>query len=127
MSEMFERAARLKLRFPVKGNISAEDLWDMPTEELDKVYVVINHSLKAVKDEGLLKKKDSSVSVMELQLEIVKHVFEVKTAEADAKVAEKERRDKRRQIDELIAKKQNSELEGKSLEELTAMRDALEG
>jgi hypothetical protein len=33
--------------------------------------------------------------------------------------------EKKRRIEELIAKKQDTELEGKSLEELTAMRDAL--
>ena len=125
MSEIFEKAARQKLRFPYKGQITAEDLWDLKAEELDLVYTAINHGLKAVKDEGLLKKKDSSVSVMELQLEILKHIYEVKAEEAEAKIAEKDRREKKRRIEELIAKKQDTELEGKSLEELTAMRDAL--
>ena len=125
MSEMFEKAARLKLRFPYKGQITVEDLWDLKVEELDLVYTAINHSLKAVKDEGLLKKKDSSVSVMELQLAILKHIYEVRVEEAEAKLAEKDRKEKKRRIEELIAKKQDTELEGKSLEELAAMRDAL--
>jgi hypothetical protein len=122
---MFEKAARLKLRFPYKGSISTEELWDLSVKELDAVYTSINHTLKAVKDEGLLKKKDSRTEGMELQLAIVKRVYEVKTEEAQQKVAEMERREKKRRIEELIAKKQDSELEGKSLEELTAMRDAL--
>jgi hypothetical protein len=122
---MFEKAARLKLRFPYKGNISTEDLWDLSANDLDAVYTAINHTLKAVKDEGLLKKKDSRTEEMELQLAIVKRVYDVKTEEAQQKVAEKERREKKRRIEELIAKKQDTELEGKSLEELTAMRDAL--
>ena len=122
---MFEKAARLKLRFPFKGTISTEDLWDLPVEDLDVVYTTINHSLKAIKDEGLLKKKDANVAVMELQLAIVKRVYEVKTEEAEQKIAEKERRAKKRRIEELIAKKQDSELEGKTLEELQSMRDAL--
>jgi hypothetical protein len=125
---MFEQAARMKLRFPLPGKggqITAEDLWDLKTEDLDMVYTTINHSLKAVKDEGLLQKKDTNVAIMELQLGIIKRVYEVKVEEAEKKLAEKERREKRRRIDELIAKKQDSELEGKSLDELTAMRDAL--
>jgi len=125
---MFEKAARLKLRFHVPGKggqITAEDLWDLDCKDLDAIYTTINHSLKAVKEEGLMAKKNANVSAMELQLEIVKHVYEVKVAEAAEKVAEKERKEKRRRIEELIAKKQDTELEGKSLEELTAMRDAL--
>lgn len=122
---MFEKAARLKLRFPYKGNISTEDLWELPVNELDAVYTAINHTLKAVKDEGLMKKKDSRTEEMELQLAIVKRVYEVKTGEARQKMAEKERREKKRRIEELIAKKQDTELEGKSLDELAAMRDAL--
>jgi hypothetical protein len=122
---MFEKAARLKLRFPYKGNLSTEDLWDLSVEELDVVYTTINHGLKAIKDDGLLKKKDANAEVMELQLAIVKRVYEVRTQEAEAKVAEKERRAKKKRIDELIAKKQDSELEGKTLDELAAMRDAL--
>ena len=125
MNEMFEQATRLKLRFPYKGQIGVEELWDLKVGELDLVYTAINHSLKAVKDEGLLKKKDDSVAVMELQLAIIKRVYDVKSGEAAQKVAEKERQDKKRRIEELIAKKQDSDLEGKSLEELTAMRDAL--
>jgi hypothetical protein len=122
---MFEEEARFKLRFPYKVLISTEDLWDLSVNDLDAVYTAINHTLKAVKDEGLLKKKDSRTEEMELQLAIVKHVYEVKTEEAQQKVAEKERRDKKRRIEELIARKQDTELEGKSLDELTAMRDAL--
>jgi hypothetical protein len=122
---MFEKAARLKLRFPYKGTISTEDLWDLSVKDLDVIYTTINHALKAVKDEGLLKKKEANVEVMELQLALVKRVYEVKTEEAEQKVAEKERREKKRRIDELIAKKQDSELEGKTLAELQAMRDAL--
>jgi hypothetical protein len=122
---MFEKAARLTLQFPYKGLISTEDLWDLSVEDLDVVYTTINHALKAVKDEGLLTKKEVNVEVMELQLVIVKRVYEVKTEEAKWKVAEKERRNKNRRIDELIVKKQDSELEGKTLEELQAIRNAL--
>jgi hypothetical protein len=122
---MFEKAARLKLRFPYKGSISIEDLWDLSFEELDAIYTTINHSLKAIKDDGLLKKKDDHVTIMELQLSLITRVYEVKTAEVEAKASEKERLAKKKRIEELIAKKQDSELEGKSLEELQAMRDAL--
>jgi hypothetical protein len=103
--------------------ISVEDLWDLSISDIDKVYTSINHALKATKDEGLLVKKDEKIETMELQLGIIKHVYETKTAEAKQRVAEYEKKEKLRRIDEIITKKQDSELEGKTIEELTAMRE----
>jgi hypothetical protein len=47
-------------------------LWDLSAEDLDGIYPSINHTLKAVKDDGLMVKKDSYVAAMELRLEILK-------------------------------------------------------
>jgi hypothetical protein len=122
---MFEKASRMKLRFSYRGAISTEDLWDLGETDLNSIYTYINRDLKAVQDEGLMARKGKNVEVMELQLAIVKHVYETKVREAEQKMLEIEKSEKKRRIEEIIAKKQDSELEGKTVEELAAMRDAL--
>ena len=36
--ELFKLAAKEKYRFPFRGNISVEDLFDLTTSQLDVVY-----------------------------------------------------------------------------------------
>ena len=44
-TNMFEIAARNKFRFPFKGMISTEDLWDLSVENLDNVFKTLNSCL----------------------------------------------------------------------------------
>ena len=43
---MFEVATREKMRFPFKGMISVEDLWDLSVQNLDKVFKTLNSQRK---------------------------------------------------------------------------------
>ena len=56
MSEMniFEFAARNKMRFAFKGMLSVEDLWDLDVKNLDSIFQGLNSQLKQTKEEGLL-------------------------------------------------------------------------
>jgi hypothetical protein len=54
-----------------------------------------------------------------------KHIIQVRQAENAAEVAASNRRAQKARIMELIAQKQDQDLAGKSLEELTAMVSAL--
>ena len=57
------------------------------------------------------------------KLELVKHVIAVKIAERDAKASAAARKEQREKLAEIIGRKQDAELEGKSIEELRAMYD----
>ncbi len=56
-TNMFELATRYKFRFPFKGMISVEDLWDLSVENLDTVFKCINAEMKKTKEESLLSTK----------------------------------------------------------------------
>jgi hypothetical protein len=125
IDKMFELASRSKVRFSYRGLISTEDLWDLKLEALDEIYRSTNAELKEMSEDSLLEKKQTGAEVLELQVAIVKHVFEIKVAEAEAKKDARERKAKKERILEIIAKKQDETLEGKTIDELKALAESM--
>ena len=123
---MFELASRLKLSFKVaNGTIKTEDLWDLKLEALDVLAKSLSKEVKDASEESFIKTKTKAGKELELKFEIVKHIITVKLAEKEAKALAIEKAQKKEQIRELIAKKELSSLESKSLEELQKEYDAL--
>ena len=123
----FEKATRLRLRFETsRGNLNVEDLWRLPLAELDKLAIALNKQLKESSDESFIKAKSKDNKLLELRFDIVKHIIETLLSEDEEKKKAADKRAKREQLLELIAKKKNQELEGKSLEELEAELTKLE-
>lgn len=120
---MFEKASRTKLRFPYKGMCSMEDLWDLPVEELDSIYSTLCAKQESTKKASLLSTRTKENSVVDLQIDIVKHIVEVKLQEAEKRAAAKERKAQRDKIMAHIAQKQDADLDAKSLEDLQKMLD----
>ena len=54
---IFEYAVRNKVRFPFKGMISVEDLWDLSLTNLDSIYKTLNKQIKQNDEESLLSTK----------------------------------------------------------------------
>lgn len=123
---MFETAVRNKFRFPYKGMVSVEDLWDLSVENLDTVFKALNADLKQVKEESLLEVKSEQDKELDLKIEIVKHIVKVKLEEAALRSKLKEKKVQKQKILEILAAKENESLQGKSMEELKAMLDELE-
>lgn len=123
----FEKATRLRLRFETsRGNLNVEDLWRLPLAELDKLAIALNKQLKESSEESFIKAKSKDNKLLELRFDIVKHIIETLLSEDKEKKKAADKRAKREQLLELIAKKKNQELEGKSLEELEAELTKLE-
>ena len=130
---LFEKAARLKLRFDSpQGLLSVEDLWDLPLTtnranraNLNDIGKDILREIKAQGEEDLVNPRSVIDETLQLKLEIVKHTIQVIQAENLAARELSEKREKKAKLLELIAHKKDQELEGKSVEELTAMVDGL--
>lgn len=123
---MFEKATRMRLRFPFKGVASVEDLWDLSVEELYSVFKTLNSQHKSAQEETLLSAKTKEDDTLMLQIEIVKHIVAVKLAEAEKRKDAKERREKRQKLMEILASKEEASLQDKSIEELQKMLDELD-
>jgi len=126
INNLFELATRKKLRFPFKGMISVEDLWDLSVQNLDTVYKTLNAEVKQAKEESLLTTKSTEETILDVKIEIVKHMVKTKLAEAEERQNAMMRREQRNKLQNLIAEKQDAELQGKSVEELQAMLSALD-
>lgn len=123
--KMFELAVRGKMRFPYKGQISVEDLWDLDVNALDGVFKTLNGKVKVSQEESLLQTRSKESEELMLQIEIVKYIVSVKLAEAEARKNAEANRAKRQQILGILADKQESDLKNKTSEELQAMLAAL--
>lgn len=130
----YENALRNKYRYPsVRGELTTEQLWDLPlqstranTPDLDSVAKEINRQLKEQTEESFVETKSNPLKTeLEGKLEIVKHVIATKQAENAAARTAAERRQERERLQQLLALKDQQELEGLSKEEIQRRLDAL--
>ena len=117
MEKLFETASKMKVRFNYRGVITTEDLWDLDVRALDYIYKQLMVAKKESEIESLLEEKKTN-PILEVQIEIVKHIFNVKVEERKAAELQAENAAKKQKILAILARKQDAELENKSAEEL---------
>ena len=122
---IFEVASRMKIRFAYRGMITVEDLWDLSVQELDRIFQKLNKALKESKEESLLSPQAKEDSELAIAVAIVRHIVEVKLAEAAVALAAVERRAKKEKILSILADKQDDSLRNMSQEDLTKMLEDL--
>lgn len=123
---IFEMATRNKFRFPYKGLISVEDLWDLSHVQLDSIYKNLNKEIRQIQEESLLSAKNSEDAELQAKIDIVKYIFTVKQQEAIQRSIDAENAYKKRRIMEILAQKQDDSLMGKSEDELRKMLKELD-
>lgn len=124
---MFEKASRMKLRFEFMGQISTEDLWDLSVEVLDELYGKLRMQQKNSNEDSLLKKKSKESEILNLRINLVKHVVETRLNEAEARMASAQIKLQKEKISTIIQKKRDEGLENMSIEELQEEMDKLTG
>jgi hypothetical protein len=119
---IFEMATQFKYRYPYKGMITTEDLWDLSLSQLDTVYKSLAKELKTTEEDSLLvtTSVNDAVKANELKskIEVVKYIFHAKQQAAElnrmaaANAAEKQR------IMGVLADMEDNALRNMSKEEL---------
>ena len=126
MADIFKIAAKRKYRFNYRGICTVEDLWDIPLEELDKMYGRLRKMQKEQGADSLLTKETKENKEVAYKIEIIKAVVEdrIMASERAAKAAEIKAQNQR--ILEIMADKKDAALRGKNMDELQAMLVMLE-
>ena len=125
-TNIFEYAVRNKVRFPFKGMISVEDLWDLSLANLDSIYKILNKQVKQSEEESLLNTKTDVDTELEIQIAIVKHIVSVKLAEQEAREKAAAKKAHKQKIMAIIAAKEDEALQNTSLDKLKEMLDNLD-
>ena len=126
-TNIFEYAVRNKVRFPFKGMISVEDLWDLSLTNLDSIYKTLNKQVKQSEEESLLITKTSVDTELEVQIAIVKHIVSIKLEEQEAREKAAAKKAQKQKIMSIIATKEDEVLQNSSVDDLRKMLEELDG
>lgn len=126
---MYKIASRKKLRIQTnRGMLSVEQLWDLSKEDIGELAKSIRKRINDQKGvtgdselDFLKPAAQTEETIDELTFRILKDIYQTKQAEEDKAHRRAAARENNRKILELIAKKQDQELENKSIEELEKM------
>ena len=123
---LFEIASREKYRFPYRGMISTEDLWDLPVEKLDQIFKELNEVLRRTEEESLLTEKTKENESLRNKVAIIRYIVAFKMEEKEKAKKAVENRQKKQQILNIISRKQDEKLQNMTEEQLMAMLDELD-
>jgi len=121
---LFEKAARLKLRFNYRGLCSVEDLWDLGIEPLDETF---KQHMKLKKEEGesLLEKKTKDDEILELKIAIIRHIVKVKIEEQKAQENAIYKAERKEKLLHILAQKQDAKFNEMTEEEINKLINEL--
>ena len=120
-NKMFEVAVRNKFRYPYKGVIATEDLWDLPVQQLDGIFKTLKSQEKKAQEESLLDTRTPEDEALKTKIDIIRYIVTVKLDEAKQAERAKEAHDQKQKILGILAEKQDEDLRNKTPEELIAM------
>ena len=119
--KLFETATRNKMRFPFRGMISVEDLWDLSLTNLDSVFKTLNAEAKKSEEESLLETKSKENEELSNKIEIVKYIVNTKLEEKKTRENARKNAEMKQRLLEIKAKRQDAALENMSDEDLDKM------
>ena len=127
MTDIWLEALQKGLRFEFKGLISTEDLFDLDMSSLDVIYQKLSKELREISGDSLLdNEKADEIAWVQLKLDVVKSVFDIKKAEAEALRQKIANIEEKQRIMHIINEKENAELANLSIDELKEKLNDLE-
>ena len=125
---IFEYAAKNRLRFEQHGKLTVEDLYCLRVEDLDNLYSTLCKQQKNEQEFSLLKSREMSKADHNLlvKIAIVKHIIEEKLIAIENAKRQAERSEKRRQILDALAKREADDLAAASKEDLLKQLEELD-
>lgn len=125
-TNIFETASRKKFRYPYKGMITTEDLWDLNLEQLDIVFKALNKEAEGKKLPSLMANMDVLDAELFTKIEIVKFIFKVKEQEIENRKQAAANAAKRQMLLGALARRREKDIDAMSEEELLKALDEIE-
>lgn len=126
---IFEKATRQKLRFSsAVGVLDIQEVWDLPliakrsgAADLDSVAKEVNNELKSVSEESFVASTaNPKKAELELKLEIVKHIIEVKLKEQEEAKAARAKAEEKLQLLNALHHKKEEQMASMTIEQIEA-------
>ncbi len=116
-TNIFEKASRLKLRFPLNGNVPAEDLWDAKLESLYGLEESLTEQVNKTGGRRAQAQTKETEKTL-LMKEIVTYVIDTRLAEADEAKTKREKAEEKKILRDILYQKEQAELLNLPKEEL---------
>ena len=119
---MYKEALQKKLRFKTnKGMITTEDLFDLSLQNLDTLAIMLDKKISEAPKKSFIEELPVKENDDKLRFNIVKDVINIKLKARKDNIDKAQADAQKKRILEIIAKRDDEELEKKSTEELRAM------
>lgn len=119
---MYKEALQKKLRFKTnKGMITTEDLFDLSLQNLNTLAIMLDKKISEAPKKSFIEELPAEENDDELRFSIVKDVINIKLKARKDNIDKAQADAQKKRILEILAKRNDEELEKKSTEELHAM------
>ena len=119
---MYKEALQKKLRFKTnKGMITTEDLFDLSLQNLNTLAIMLDKKISEAPKKSFIEELPAEENDDELRFNIVKDVINIKLKARKDNIDKTQADAQKKRILEILAKRNDEELEKKSTEELRAM------
>lgn len=120
--EIYKQAIQKNMKIKTtKGDMIPQQLFTMGIEDLNDTAVALSDAYEKSGGKSFIAKRTTKDKDIKLQLDLVVDVLNTKMEEQEKSATRAAKKEHNRKVIEAIAKRQDKDLEGKSLKQLEAM------